>query len=97
MVFAIDINPENFAPAKISNLATILNVILPLLQVGAALIFLVMLLQAAFAWITAGDKAENLAKARKMMIFAVIGLLIVVLSFVLVKIIGYMLKINMPL
>lgn len=97
MAFAIDINSENFAPAKISNLATILNIILPLLQVGAALIFLVVLLQAAFTWITAGDKAENIAKAQKMMIFAIIGLLIVVFSFVFVKIIGYMLKVNMPL
>lgn len=96
MVYALDINPTTFAPAKISNLGTILNVILPLLQVGAGLLFLVMLLQAGFTWITAGDKAENLANARKRIMFAIIGLLIVVLSFVFVKILGYMLQINMP-
>jgi hypothetical protein len=97
MIYALDINQNNFPPAKITNFATILNVILPLLQAGAALLFLAMLLQAGFTWITAGDKAENLAKAQKRIIFAVIGLLIVVLSYVFVKILGYMLQINMPL
>jgi hypothetical protein len=93
----LQINPSTFAPAKITNLGTILNVILPLLQAGAALLFLATLLQAGFIWITAGDKPENIAKARKKIFFAIIGLLIVVLSFVFVKIIGYMLQINMPL
>jgi len=96
MVYALDINPTTFPPAKISNLGTILNVILPLLQAGAGLLFLVMLLQAGFTWITAGDKADNLAKAQKRIIFAIIGLSIVVFSFLFVKILGYMLQINMP-
>ena len=97
MIYAINIGENNFPPAKISNLGKILNVILPLLQIGAALLFLVMLFRAAFTWITAGDKAENIAKAQKMMVFAVIGLLIVAFSFLFVKIIGYMLNINLPL
>lgn len=97
MVNAIDINPTTFPPAKISSLGTILNVLLPLLQVGAALIFLVMLLQAAFTWITAGDKSENLAKVQKQIVFAVIGLLIVVFSFIFVKIISYFFQVNLPL
>jgi hypothetical protein len=94
MVYGLEINPTNFAPAKISNLGTILNVVLPLLQAGAALLFLATLLQAGFTWVTAGDKPENIAKARKKIFFAIIGLLIVVLSFVFVKIISYMLGIN---
>jgi hypothetical protein len=97
MIYALDINQNNFAPAKITNFATILNVVLPLLQAGAALLFLAMLLQAGFTWITAGDKAENLAKAQKKIIFAVLGLVIVVFSYLFVKIIGYMLKIDVPL
>ncbi len=97
MIYALDINQNNFTPAKISSLGTILNVILPLLQVGAALIFLVMLLQAAFTWITAGDKSENLAKAQKQIVFAIIGLAIVVFSFLIVKIIGYFFQVNLPL
>ncbi len=96
MVHALEINPNNFAPAKVSNLGTILNVFLPLLQGGAALIFLVMLLKASFTWITAADKSENLAKAQKQIIFAIIGLLIVVLSFVIVRIIAYFLRVNLP-
>lgn len=97
MIYALDINQNNFPPAKISSMATILNVFIPLLQSGAALIFLVMLLKAAFIWITAGDKPDNLAKAQKQIIFAIMGLLIVTFSFLLVKVIAYLLRVNLPL
>lgn len=97
MIYAIEINPINFAPARINNLATILNIILPLLQIGGALLFLIMLLRASFIWLTAGDKPDNISKAKKMMFFAVIGLFIIVFSFIFVKVIGYILNINMPI
>lgn len=97
MVLALEINPTNFAPAKITNFATILNIILPLLQAGAALLFLAMLLQAGFTYITAGDEAKNLDKVKNRLNFAIIGLLIVVFSYVFVKIIAYMFQFTLPL
>jgi len=97
MVFAIDINPSSFAPAKITSIATLMKVILPLLMLGAGLFFLVILLQAAFKILTAGDNKETVAKAQKTIGFAVLGLILIVSSFLLVRIIGMILKVPLPL
>ncbi|NMB84159.1 hypothetical protein GYA28_02615 [Candidatus Roizmanbacteria bacterium] len=88
------INESTFGPAKIANFATILNVILPLLMTGAAVIFLAMLLLGAYQWITAGDSAENMKKAQAVFTSAIIGLVIVLVSFVLVRVIGYIIGVQ---
>ncbi len=94
MVYAIDIS-QNFEPAKLSNFGTVLNVILPTLILGAAVIFLAMILYGAFTYITAGDNPKNVQKATQIFIFAGIGLLIVVLSFTAVKLISYLLGVEL--
>lgn len=95
MIYAIDISQEgNFAPAKIANIATLLNLILPLLTMGAALIFLAMCLYAGFIIITNGNNKEKIAEAQKTFGFAMIGLLVVVISFIVVKLVGFILGVT---
>ena len=94
MVYALDIGPDNFTPAKFTTIATLVNLILPLLSLGGTVIFLIMALYGAFTWISSGGSRENLAKAQKIFTSSIIGLIIVVFSFVLVKLIGYILKIQ---
>jgi len=94
MVLAIEINPNNFAPAKITNIATLMKIILPLLMTGAALFFLIILFQAAFKILTAGGNKEIVAKSQKTISFAVLGLIIIVSSFLLVRIIAKILQIE---
>ena len=97
MVLAIDINSTNFAPAKITSIATLMKIILPLLMLGAGLFFLVVLLQAAFKILTAGDNKEAVTKAQKKITFAFLGLVLIISSFLLVRIIGMILKVPLPL
>ncbi len=94
MIYAIDINKDNFAPAKFDTVSVFLNVLLPLATAGAALIFLVMMLRAAFNIITHGDNPEAIKKAQQSMVFAILGLLIVILSFLFVRLIGKILGVN---
>lgn len=95
MVFAIDISQQgNFAPAKIASISTLLNLILPLLTLGAALIFLAMCLFAAFIWITNGDNKEKIAEAQKTLGFAFVGLIVVAISFIIVKLVGFVLGVT---
>jgi len=94
MIYALEISQDNFAPAKFTNLASFLNILLPLTMVGAALIFLAMALFGGFTWLTSGGSQENLAKAQKTFINAIIGLVIVIFAFVLTKVIGYMLNVD---
>ena|SRR3990172_2850903 len=97
-VYALDLSDPNVNPfARISTFAHLLNVILPLLIVGAALLLLVMLLYGGFNWIKAGGNPENLGKAQKTMTFAILGLIIVVLSFLFVKLISIIFNIAAPI
>ncbi len=88
MVYALTINENTFAPAKISSISTLMNIILPLLTAGAALACLSMALYGAYLYLTNGDKPDVLKKAQGIIIYAFIGLIIVISSFVAVQIIG---------
>ncbi len=93
MIYALDIETK-FAPAKISSIGTLLKIVLPLTMTGAALIFLTMTLYGAFRYLTSGDNPEALKKAQSTIMFAIIGLFIVIVSFVIVQVIGKLLNIN---
>lgn len=95
MIYAVDISDPNiFAPAKFTNLSTILNLILPLATGGAALLFLAVILSASFKILTHGDSPEAIKKAQSSIAFAVLGLIVVIISFLTVNLIGKMLGIT---
>lgn len=94
MVYALDINQNTFAPAKFSNLGAILSVFLPLLTIGAAVVFLVMLLSAGFRLLTGAGNPEMIKKAQQTIGFAILGLFIVISAFLAVKLIGVVFNIN---
>jgi hypothetical protein len=87
----MEINPTTFLPAKIADISTIITFVLPFISLGAAVAFLGMLIYAAFTWMTAADKPENITKAWKIASFAFLGLFIVIISFVAVKLLGLVL------
>jgi len=97
MVYAIEINATNFpdfAPGKIATVPSLMKIILPLIMTAVAVFFLIILLQAAFKILTAGENKEAVAKAQKTISFAVLGLILIVSSFLLVRIIGKILGIE---
>ncbi len=88
---------SNFAPAKFGTFDILINILLPLALVVAALIFLVMLLRGAFTWLTAGADPKSVENAQKTIVFAIIGIVIAVSSFFVVKLIASILKVqNLP-
>ena len=97
IVQALEIGPSNFPPATIATLDKLINLFIPLLQTGAALVFLVMLLYGGFTWITSGDNPENVKKAQKTLTYAVFGILTVALSYLVVKLIIWILNVNSAL
>ncbi len=84
---------DKFVPAKIDSIGKLLNIALPLMMTAAALLFLGMSLYGAFMYLTHGDNPEGLKKAQATIIFAVVGLFIVVISFVAVQVLGKVLGI----
>ncbi|PIP14799.1 hypothetical protein COW98_04640 [Candidatus Roizmanbacteria bacterium CG22_combo_CG10-13_8_21_14_all_35_9] len=88
MIYALEINVTTFPTARLSNIGQLMNLLLPLVLAGAGLIFLVMLLKAAFDILSHGDNPDALKKAYGAIATSVIGLFIVIFSFVAVQLIG---------
>jgi len=96
MVYAVfEINENTFVPARFESIGSIINLIMPILMVGAGIACLFMLVLGGLNWIKAGDNPENLKKAKEYFTYAIVGLFIVVLSFAIVKLIGVI--INRPI
>ena len=94
MVYAFTIDPTSFPAAKVTNIGQIVNLALPLAMIGAGLIFLVITLKAAFDILTNGDNPDALKKAYAAITTAVIGLIIVVASYLVIQLLGVVLKTN---
>lgn len=97
-VYALNIaDPNNFRVAKFSNVASLVNLFSPILITGGAVLFLVMLIMAGFNVLTAEGQPEKLQKAQKTFMFAIAGLLIVISSYLIVKLLGVVLNIQSEL
>jgi len=83
--------------AKFSSITIFVNLIIPIMMIGGGLITLVMLLLGAYTYLTSEGNAEKVKKAQSILMYAILGLFLIVASFILTKIIGYVLKVNMPL
>ena len=94
MVYALEINPTTFPASRFFSISSIVNIIVPLAMIAAALVLLLMLMLAALNWISAGGNPEKLEKARSKMKYALIGFVIIIASYLIVQVIGYMLGID---
>ncbi|EKE15468.1 MAG: hypothetical protein ACD_12C00007G0004 [uncultured bacterium] len=91
MVQAFTIDQDSFPAAKITSIGQIVNLALPLAMTGAGIIFLVILLKAAFDIMTNGDNPDALKKAYGSITTAVLGLVIVVGSYLVIQLLGVVL------
>ena len=97
-VYAVDFSKvENNPLAKFGNLAVILNVVIPVVFIGAALTFLIALFYGGYTIITAGGDTKLVEKAQAIIKYAVIGILLVLVSFLTIKVIEIVLNVDLPL
>lgn len=83
--------------AKFDSVTTLVNLIVPILMLVGGIITLSMLLLGAYKYLTSEGNPEKISKAQSVLIYAVLGLFLMVASFVITRIIGYVLKVDMPL
>lgn len=83
--------------SKFTSITSLVNILLPILMIAAGLITLSMLLLGAYRYLTSEGNAEKISKAQSVIMYAIIGLFLIVASFVLTKIIGFVLQVDMPL
>lgn len=97
MIVYAQLDFSNFAPAKFVTFDIFLGVLLPLAMAVAAIIFLVMILRGAYTWLTAGADPKNVENAQRTITFAFIGIIMVVISFFIVKLLASVLQVkNLP-
>ena len=89
MVYAIDLTDPNQNPiAHISTIGSVVNVILPIAYIGSAMLFLGMLIIGGFIYIQSEGNPEKLKKAQQLLMSAILGLAVVLGSYLLVKLIA---------
>lgn len=69
-------------------LAILLSKIVNIIYTVSAIVFIFMLLYAAFEWITSGGDKEKIESARNRITWAIIGIIILSLTFVFLRILG---------
>lgn len=96
-VSAIEINQYTFAPARVVSIGSILNVFIPLVLIGAALLCLGMLFFGGVRWLTAGGSKEQVEQSQQTITWAIAGFVVIALSFFLTKLIAFITNVAIPL
>jgi len=88
LLAVVDISNSTVNPvAKFANLAVILDVVVPILLIGVGLVGLAMLAFGALTWITASGDPQKVEQARRTITFAIIGIIVAIMSFLFIRII----------
>ncbi len=94
MVYAFTIDQNSFQPARFASVASLVNIVLPLMIAGGAILFLVFAFYSGFQIMTNGDNPDAIKKAQQSLGFSLLGLIFVVLAFFLVRLIGAVLHVD---
>lgn len=94
MVSALEINPTTFPAARFANINSFIQFLLPIITLIALFVLIGYMIWGAFDWIMAKGIPERLEKARKRIIFSIIGFIVIITAYALTKLIGYILHIE---
>ncbi len=78
-------NPENFNP-KLNNIGDIISSLLPIIMVLAGLVLFIFLIIGGFGLLTSGGSPEKMKASQGKITSAVIGFVIIFISYWLVRI-----------
>lgn len=95
--YAVEINQNTFAPARLVSISSLLNVAIPLILIIASLLLLAMLFFAGIKMVQAGSSSEEFAKVKELLFWAIAGFGLIAASFFLTKLIGFITNVAIPL
>ena len=88
--------PTYFPPARsFTTIGGMVNLLVSVLVFGAGIIFLVMLFYAGFIVLTGGGDPEKMTEARNIATYAVVGLVLILTSYLIVRVIGYIFQVDL--
>lgn len=86
--------PKDLGIPTGTTLGTIIGNLIGIVMVLAALLVFVFLIIGAFSWITSGGDKEKVASARETILHALIGLVILAVAFVIARVAGQVVGID---
>lgn len=87
--------PSYFPPARyFTSIGALVNTVVPALLLIAALILLAMLFYAAYKVLTAGGNPDAITEARNTATFAIVGIVVIMLSYLIVRIVSFILGVD---
>ncbi|MCX7996183.1 MAG: hypothetical protein N2691_00280 [Patescibacteria group bacterium] len=90
--------PSYFPPARyFTDIGSLLDVIVPALVMVATLGLLAMLIYASFIYLTSQGDPDKVVEARNIATYAILGLVLIMISFLIVRIIEYVFQLNLPI
>lgn len=89
-------DPNLFPPAKFGNLASLLNIFMPLTIIVGSIILLFVLIFGGYKILTAGGNPEEIKKGQQIFTTAIMGFIIIVFAYLFVRIIGRIFNISFP-
>ncbi|MBP9690948.1 hypothetical protein KBD81_02605 [Candidatus Woesebacteria bacterium] len=90
-------DPKVNPTARFDSINTLLGIIVPTVTVIAAVMFGAMLMFAGIKIATAGGEPEKIQSAQQTATYAVMGILIIVLSYLVVRLLGYIFQIEISI
>lgn len=88
MLQGSEVNCDNFAPACITDISTLSNLILPMIYLLAALALLGLFIRAGFKYIMAQGEPAKIKEAQQTITYAILGMIVVAAAFFLVRVIA---------
>lgn len=82
--------------AKFNSIGSILNLLLPTIMIVASLLFLAILLYGAFSYVTSSGEQDKVQKARKTITYSVLGLVLILFSYLIVSLVGVVTGTGLP-
>lgn len=93
--FPNDIQPPGGVPSGNGAVQTFINGFIDLILIVVSIASLFYLIYGAFKWMTSGGDQEKLAAARMAIIYSILGLVVSFLSFLIIKVIGQFLGVDL--
>ncbi len=94
---AFEIGPGIFPPARFTTFGQLTSDIVTILISVSAAISIIFIMIAGIKFVTSSGDEKKLASATSTLTYAIIGLVVTILAFMIVRILQYFLQSNVPI
>lgn len=95
---AFDITSADFSPAGLFNsLGKLMSDIIQIMIAVGGILCIIFIIVGGFKFVTSGGDEKKLASAKGTLTYAIVGLIVIILAFVILQVVQYFLESNVPI